>query len=199
MFGIGKGDEEDLEPAVGMTEEAATDPVIAAADAILKDDQKPDGFRPILFDPSRREPADPRHQTTILAEGSVFEGTLRTKGSVDLACEFKGSIFAEGDVVMRTSMEGNVEGDCVELVSCTVKGDVAAKSKVTVHQGSSIGGNIKAKDVDCGGRVDGDITATGHVVLEGSARLTGDLSAAALTVEEGAAIEGSLKVVKNRD
>lgn len=204
MFGIGRGDEEGKKPAAA-PEDAVAEP--AASDTSRKEApelQTADEVVEALVqerEAARTAGTSPRtskYQTTVLAEGSVFEGTLRAKGSVDLACEFKGNIFAEGDVVMRTSLEGNVEGDCVELISCTVQGDIMAKSKIKVHQGSSIRGNIKTRDLSCSGRVDGDIAASGHVVLESSARLSGNLTAATLTIEEGAAIEGNLKVARSR-
>ena len=143
------------------------------------------------------EPAAPKYQTTVLAAGSVFEGTLRAKGSVDLACEFRGNIFAEGDVVMRTSLEGNVQGKCVELIACAVQGDITAANQLKVHRGSFIRGNIATRDLICSGRIEGDIAASGHVVLESDATLAGNLTASTLSIDEGATIEGNLKVSRS--
>ncbi len=140
----------------------------------------------------------PKYQATVLAAGSVFEGTLRAKGDVDLACEFKGDIFAEGDVIIRTSLDGNVTGRCVELISCTLKGDMKADSQIKIHQGSAVQGNISTKNLVCSGQINGDVVASGHVVLEGSAKLTGNLTAVTLSMEEGAMIEGNLKVERAR-
>ena len=181
MFGVGR-DPEDL-TAGEEPEETSVEEILAEAQPV-----RPEPF----------QPETPKYQTTVLAAGSVFEGTLRAKGSVDLACEFKGDIFAEGDVVMRTSLEGNVEGKRVELISCAIHGDIKAGAQVRVDRGSSVKGNVTTKDLTCSGKVEGDIMASGHVVLESDAVLTGNLTAATLSIDEGAAIEGSLKVSRGK-
>ena len=196
MFGVGR-DPEEQSPG----EEERTAPIVE--EAVQPGEVKDQAFVEAVRQPEPEiripePPLTPRYQTTVLAEGSVFEGTLRTKGSVDLACQFKGNIFAEGDVVMRTSLEGNVEGKCVELISCAVQGDVKAGSQVKIHSGSNVKGNIATRDLTCSGRVEGDITAAGHVVLEHSAQLTGNLTAATLSIEEGASIEGNIKVSRGK-
>ena len=210
MFGIGSGREEDekirkaggrgetqeTSEALKPVEEKEEVPEVSTEEldkAFLEVMQKTQTTAPT----PAPAPEVPRYQTTILAEGSEFEGVLRAKGSVDLACKFKGDIFADGDVVMRTSLEGNVEGNCVELISCRVQGDISAKAQVKVHKGSSIKGSIMTRDITCSGQVDGDIVAEGHVILEQSARLIGNLTAATLSIEEGAMIEGNLKVVRS--
>ena len=46
--------------------------------------------------------------------------------------------------------------------------------------------------------MEGDIAAAGHVVREHSAQLTGNLTAATLSIEEGASIEGNIKVSRGK-
>ena len=184
MFGVGgKAPEERQEPPKEAPRQETAAPEELFAEAV----------RPA----EPPEPAAPKYQTTVLAAGSVFEGTLRAKGSVDLACEFRGNIFAEGDVVMRTSLEGNVQGKCVELIACAVQGDITAANQLKVHRGSSIRGNIATRDLICSGRIEGDIAASGHVVLESDATLAGNLTASTLSIDEGATIEGNLKVSRS--
>ena len=200
MFGVGGKGLEDRPEEVPAPQDIPEEPVKTEEMEMNSqmNDLFSDGIRAPepLTDPV--VPAGPKYQTTVLAEGSVFEGTLRAKGSVDLACEFKGDIFAEGDVTMRTSLDGNVEGKRVELISCTVQGDIKAGSLVRVDRGSSVKGNVITRDLTCSGRVEGDITAEGHVTLESDAVLTGNLTAATLSIDEGATIEGNLKVCRPR-
>lgn len=75
--------------------------------------------------PLEKVPEKPK--TTLLAEGSVFEGTLHTKGDVEIAGVFKGDIFSEGNVKLFANIEGNVQGGNVELVTSSVQGDVSAQ------------------------------------------------------------------------
>ena len=185
MLGVGRDVKPQAEEAEDMDELTAGEELDAGLEELFSQSIRPaEAIRP----------AEPKYQTTVLAAGSVFEGTLRATGNVDLACEFKWDIFAEGDVVMRTSLDGNVEGKRVELISCAIHGDIKAGAQVRVDRGSSVKGNVTTKDLTCSGKVEGDIIASGHVVLESDAVLAGNLTAATLSIDEGAAIEGSLKV-----
>ena len=83
---------------------------------------------------SKRQPFTPPLPTTILAEGSVFEGTLTTKGNIDMACTFKGNIFSEGSITMRHELEGNVQAVNIDLSSCTVTGDLRASEGVRLDE-----------------------------------------------------------------
>ncbi len=139
------------------------------------------------------------YPVTVLAPGSSFEGTLLAKGDVDLACDFKGDIVSRGKVTMRTSLEGNVSGNSVELRNCTVKGNIQAEELVEISYGSVVSdGDIKTKDLICSGDVNGNVEATGHVTLSGTSKLKGDLTAGVLSIEEGALIEGNLKVAPRK-
>ena len=189
MFGVGGKGLEEQENSLNAGE-AAEEDVAALAGAFVDSVQQEER--------KSAPPPAPQYPTTVLAAGSVFEGTLRAKGSVDLACQFKGNIFAEGDVVMRTSLEGNVQGKCVELIACSVQGDIQAAEQLRVQHGSIIKGNIATRDLVCSGKVNGDVTAAGHVTLESTAQLTGNLTARTLSIEEGASIEGNVKVVRNQ-
>ena len=111
--------------------------------------------------PLEKVPEKPK--TTLLAEGSVFEGTLHTKGDVEIAGVFKGDIFSEGNVKLFANIEGNVQGGNVELVTSSVQGDVSAKELLKIGPQSVIGGNIKTKDMICSGRIVGNVESSGRV------------------------------------
>ena len=144
--------------------------------------------------PLEKVPEKPK--TTLLAEGSVFEGTLHTKGDVEIAGVFKGDIFSEGNVKLFANIEGNVQGGNVELVTSSVQGDVSAKELLKIGPQSVIGGNIKTKDMICSGRIVGNVESSGRVTLTTGSALTGDLTASTIAVMEGALMEGRFKIAK---
>ena len=114
MFGIGKGGskpaEKPAESAAKKTEDDGLELTIEPTAEVK---------------PLEKIPEKPK--TTLLAEGSVFEGTLHTKGDVEIAGVFKGDIFSDGNVKLFADIEGNVQGGNVELVTSNVQGDVSAK------------------------------------------------------------------------
>lgn len=69
-----------------------------------------------------------------------------------------------------------------------VEGDVHCHLLVQGHKGA-IFGNIAADEVRLAGLVDGTVSAL-TVVLEASARITGDISCETLSIANGAQVEG---------
>lgn len=134
--------------------------------------------------------------STYLAPDTVMEGTLRTKSDVEIAGTFTGDIFSEGDVLLHTSVTGNVSARNMTLMSCNLNGECTVSQVANINAGSSVTGNITAKDVNCSGAISGDMSATGSVNLSSSARVKGNIVAKALSVEPGAAIEGKLTIAK---
>ena len=199
LFGIGGTGPDDAEQKEAVAEEAAEASAVIQEDLTAVWQAGPEPVAPVKAAPVIPEPpAAPKYQTTILAEGSTFEGTLQTKGDVDLACEFRGDILSEGKVTMRTSLVGNVVGNCVELVDCRVQGDIQAVTLVKISTRSVVTGDIKTQDLLCSGEIAGNIEAKGHVTLSSGDKLKGDLTAATLSIERGAVIEGNLKVSQSK-
>lgn len=185
MFGIGRG---------GSKREAdktAEKPAESAAMNVEEDEMS---LTVAEVKPLEKVPEKPK--TTLLAEGSVFEGTLHTKGDVEIAGVFKGDIFSEGNVKLFANIEGNVQGGNVELVTSSVQGDVSAKELLKIGPQSVIGGNIKTKDMICSGRIVGNVESSGRVTLTTGSALTGDLTASTIAVMEGALMEGRFKIAK---
>ena len=177
MFGIGRG---------GSKREAdktAEKPAESAA-MNVEEDEMSLTVAPTVAEVKPLEKVPEKPKTTLLAEGSVFEGTLHTKGDVEIAGVFKGDIFSEGNVKLFANIEGNVQGD------------VSAKELLKIGPQSVIGGNIKTKDMICSGRIVGNVESSGRVTLTTGSALTGDLTASTIAVMEGALMEGRFKIVK---
>jgi cytoskeletal protein CcmA (bactofilin family) len=90
------------------------------------------------------------------------------------------------------SSDLEIEGDIVsqgELhISGSVKGDVVAH-ELTLSEGGSITGAVRAEIAIIAGNVAGRLTAT-SVVLKPTARLAADVTHVSLTMEPGAVFEG---------
>ncbi len=86
------------------------------------------------------------------------------------------------------TIKGDVEASADLHVDGVVVGDVACASLVQ-GEGSRIDGSITAESARLSGHVKGTITARELVVLK-SARIEGDVSYEALTIEQGASVDG---------
>ncbi len=78
------------------------------------------------------------------------------------------------------------------LGSCD--GKITAKGELQIASGSSCKAEVNAARVAIDGVVEGNITASERVQLNGNAKMTGDLVATTLVVESGAAFNGHVRV-----
>ena len=96
-------------------------------------------------------------------------------------------VVVRGDLATGENLQvnGRIEGD----VRCAV-----------LHQGATgtVSGNIVAEEARLAGLVEGTVNA-GLLILEPSARVTGDVSYETLSIESGARVEGNLTIRSGGD
>jgi cytoskeletal protein CcmA (bactofilin family) len=97
-----------------------------------------------------------------------------------------GSTFSVigADVVIK----GNISATADLHVDGTIEGDIQCASLVQ-GENSSINGAVTAESARMAGKVNGSITARELVILK-SARIEGDVHYDALTIEQGAQVDG---------
>jgi cytoskeletal protein CcmA (bactofilin family) len=87
--------------------------------------------------------------------------------------EFKGELSAGNAVRIDGCLEGDVRADCV-----------------IVGENGRISGNIRAREVIVGGKVEGNIEASVFAELKTKAVVRGEIRALRLVVSEGAVFDG---------
>lgn len=114
---------------------------------------------------NRKQPALIDGQVeTLIGPKVVMHGDLH----------FDGGLYVEGRIVGRV-----IAGE-------------DSKALVTLAEGGSIEGEIRAPMVVVNGQVDGDIHATGRVQLAPKARVTGDIHYQVVEMAAGAVLTGRL-------
>lgn len=119
-----------------------------------------------------KKPADPHSSPAESARTMTTRGGTSTFSVLGADLTITGDIAASADL----HIDGTVEGDIV----CTslVQGETSA-----------IKGAVEAQSARLAGRVTGSITARELVILK-TARIEGDVNYDALTIEQGAQVEG---------
>lgn len=89
---------------------------------------------------------DPNATDTLIGEGSIFEGKLKSSASVRIEGQMNGDIECSGDVTIGE--KGNVNSDIISARNITiagqVNGNVQASNKLTITAKGKLYGNIAA-------------------------------------------------------
>ena len=105
-----------------------------------------------------------------------------------------GTILApEIDIKGDINVSGNI------IVYGKVTGNIISNGTVNTAKGSIIKGNIKAQATSISGEVHGDVEVEKKIVLGTSCQLKGNVSAAIITIEEGANFDGMCNMLQNKE
>ena len=127
----------------------------------------PDASRPVL---------GVVHTEPVPRAGSGNEQAYIGKGLV-----FHGEISGSESLVI----DGRIEG-VVNLPG----------SRVTVGRNGQVNANVSAREIVVMGKVRGDVSATDRVDIRSEGSLTGDVSAARISIEDGAFFKGGIDIRK---
>jgi len=92
----------------------------------------------------------------------------------------QGEIRCREDLIIRGQVRGKIE---------------LPENDLLVDEGGRVEAEVRAKNVRIKGNVVGNITASGKVIIERTGRMRGDLSAAVISIEDGAQFKGSVKIL----
>ncbi len=93
-----------------------------------------------------------------------------------------------------TKIEGNMEVTQSVRIDGSFKGSLSASETLIVGSTGDLSNvTVNVKNAIIGGKITGNITASNKVTLESTSRLTGDLTAKLLIIEEGSLFSGNCK------
>ena len=133
--------------------------------------------------PSTAAPPEPRPFTE-----PTFSPTAT--GSRSMPQEDAESVIAEG-----TEMEGVFRAEHSIRVRGAVQGEIASKRRIVVEHGAVVSAKVSAEQVTILGEVNGEVTCPGRVEIAPNGRVTGEISAGTLVMQEGGFFEGQLKML----
>ena len=100
------------------------------------------------------------------------------------------SVIGEG-----TTVDGSFRSEhSIRILGSVQNGEVESKQRVSVENRATVAANITAEQVTVAGEVNGKITCTGRVEIMPTGRVTGEITAGSLIMQEGAFFEGHLRM-----
>lgn len=102
--------------------------------------------------------------------------------------------MADTTVIGRaTFVRGRVNGSGDLEIAGRVEGDVTCTGEVTVESSGLVAANVSARRIVVRGAVRGDLVADEALVLEGGARVVGDLRAPRIAIAPGGLVRGHVQ------
>jgi cytoskeletal protein CcmA (bactofilin family) len=89
---------------------------------------------------------------------------------------------------------GDLEGPGLIKIDGRIEGSISGARQIIVGREGSVRGNVHATEVILAGTVDGSVIGNERVELQGTATLNGDLHTRLIVVNEGARINGTVRM-----
>ncbi|MNW45125.1 Polymer-forming cytoskeletal [compost metagenome] len=88
---------------------------------------------------------DPNTTDTLIGEGSIFEGSIKSAAGIRIEGQVIGNIESEGDVTIgeKGTARSNIVARNI-IIAGEVNGDVHAKSKLSITSKGKLYGNLTA-------------------------------------------------------
>jgi cytoskeletal protein CcmA (bactofilin family) len=99
-----------------------------------------------------------------------------------------------GQIPSDIEVHGTLKLPGERTITCYVEGEIHCPSTVTIAKDTRVKARIRAESVIIFGSVEGEVHATGRAVIKSSGTLRGDIHAARVLIEEGAAFSGKSHV-----
>ena len=130
----------------------------------------------------------------IIASGTRITGDIMTKGHLTIAGQVDGDIDARGDIFTTGQIQGKIRCRKLKADAGTLKTEMNAAESVIIGKSSKVVGSICCRDITVEGTVEGDIQASGRVILTSCAAVKGNITASNYRVEEGAKLDGTVSI-----
>lgn len=98
-----------------------------------------------------KKPEVPKEIETIIGENTLFQGTIKTKGSIRVDGRLEGSIIEAAHVVV--GVKGYIQGDITAhsvIIGGKVNGNVTATESIELQSGSQLLGDIHTSSLTIG-------------------------------------------------
>jgi cytoskeletal protein CcmA (bactofilin family) len=122
---------------------------------------------------------------------------LPSGGTVTGQTNQKNGDFMEGTLIGDTmKIKGEITSRESLQLNGELEGQVQLDSRLTIGPKGKASANIKAKEVDIAGSVQGNIDASERIMLRKGANLVGDVRTAGIVIEDGAYFKGGVDIAK---
>ncbi len=108
------------------------------------------------------------------------------------------STAEQGIIAKGLILRGEITGTESLFIDGRVEGGISLPgSRVTVGRNGQVNANISAREIVIMGKVQGNVTASDSVNIRAEGGVTGDVTAARISIEDGAFFKGGIDIRKS--
>lgn len=148
--------------------------------------------------PQRPAPVAGERGVNVFCEGLVIEGNVVAETDIRIYGTVRGNVVCRSDIELSGEVTGDIEARNVRISRGSVQGDIRAREGLSIED-SVIKGNLTAAQAQINNRIEGDIVVRGTLSLLRAADVKGDITAAGLSVEEGAVMNGRITISREQE
>jgi len=97
-----------------------------------------------------------------------------------------------------SEFEGKLSFKDTARIDGNFRGEIASENTLIIGESGMVCACIRAKTIAVSGTVEGDVIAATKVVLHKTARIRGNVEAPSLVIEEGAILQGQVKMAGSK-
>ncbi len=101
---------------------------------------------------------------------------------------------ADSTIGEHTTFDGTYKSENSMRIRGSVQGEVECQKAIFVEENAKVSAKLTAASITVAGEVNGELNCSGRVELRPTGRVTGTVNAVTLVVQEGAFIDGTVKM-----
>lgn len=133
-------------------------------------------------------------QITVIAPGTVIIGDMTTAGGLRVDGEVKGNLHVHSRLELKGKIIGDIEAEDAIITTSLIRGDIKASNVITIDGGTTVVGDVSAKNVQVNGKIKGNLTVEERAHFEERATLVGNLISGTVIIDEGAMLKGDIAI-----
>ena len=127
---------------------------------------------------------------TTITSGTTIKGGISSDGSLEVMGVITGDVECQGKVSIIGKVSGNVMASEIYVSTQRLEGSLSSEGAVKIGVGTIIVGDVDGTSAYIAGAVKGDIDVNGHVIVDSTAIIKGNIKARSVQVNNGAVVDG---------
>lgn len=137
-------------------------------------------------------------EATYINCDTVINGSITSKTDIKNEGQVTGDIITTKNICVTGKVDGNLEGESVQIIGGYVIGNVIAKKDISNDFASIIIGDVSCQNFSSDGKVKGNLKIEDSVSLKSNAVVCGNVSSKKISIQDGAVLKGNVQIITSQ-